>query len=87
MNGYREVKHPFKVGQIITVLRWKIPLRDGTFDQSYIGDQLEVMAIDYPFIKVKMNCVGFRGHIKTMSFDKCEFHILNKTFANIGKRK
>lgn len=84
INGTRGIKPPFKIGQIVTVVRWTVPLSDGvSFDRSYIGDGLEVMAVDLPFIKVKLSCVGLKGYIKTFSLDEVELKVLTKSFANI----
>jgi len=84
MNGVKKIQTSLKVGQTVTVVRWKNPLSDGvTFDKSWIGDELELMAIDYPFVKVKLSSVGLKGDIKTLSMDQVELKILNKNFVNI----
>jgi len=84
MNGIRKTQTSLRVGQTLTVVRWKVPLADGIrFDQSFIGDELELVAIDYPFVKVRLSSVGLEGYIKTLSMDKVELKILDKNFVNI----
>ena len=83
MNKRTTVVHKIKIGQTVTVLGWNTSYKNN----SYVGDELEVVAIDYPFIKVRMDLVGLGLCIETLDLRVCDFKVLNKNFINVKEEK
>ena len=64
-----------KIGQTITVLKW-LPYQDF----SYVGDELKVVAIQLPLVKVERN--GNSTRLLTLDTRKVELMELNEAFIN-----
>ena len=69
------LKENIVVGQSLTVLDW-IPKGS---DNSWVGDELKVVAVQLPFVKVKD-----RGIFGTITLDtrRVNFMLLNDKFVN-----
>ncbi len=65
-----------KVGDYITVVRWK-SLRDN----SYCGDVLRVVAIDKPYLVVCCMHGALRGHNISLSLDMVEVKPLTDAYV------
>lgn len=63
------------VGDIVTIESWN----DG--DRSWVGDPMEVVAIDHPFVCVKFLSNGmYKGHVKTFHKKHVSFKKLSEEF-------
>ncbi|MGI9570579.1 MAG: hypothetical protein ACR2PH_12810 [Desulfobulbia bacterium] len=69
------MKTEITAGQTVTVLKWK--KRE---DYSYIGDQMKVLAVDFPFVKV-MHPMACLGKI-TLDTRQVEIKVFTDDFAN-----
>lgn len=72
---YMESKR-ISVGDIVTVKRWK-----SFFDRSYVGDLLEVLSVDSPFLCVKRVGRSVVDRPLILSTDEVEIKKLSKEFV------
>jgi len=66
--------------QYITVVKWKFPHTNGTYDQSYIGECLEVISKDDNLLLVN-NIRYFHNTPFILNTDKVETRTVKEYFA------
>jgi hypothetical protein len=70
-----------KVGMKVTVYEWE-PYPSGVRDRSYVGEVMEIKAIDHPFVVVERLEDRILNRPMTLDLRMVTLHALSKKFIN-----